>query len=66
MSIEKMLFKKMSIKKIRIITFFNIILVLVNLFTYRKFNFVFGMLCFTLIVNIYSCIFSNEKNEFKS
>lgn len=63
MSIEKMLFKKMSIKKIRIITIINIILILVNLVTYGRFNFVIGMLSFTLIVNIYSCIFSNEKKR---
>jgi len=65
-SIEKMLFKEMSVKKTRIITVINIIILLVDLFDYRKFNFISGVLCFTLIVNIHSCIFTNEKNRLKS
>ena len=52
-SIEKMLFKKRSIKKTRIITIINIILILVSLFTYGKFNFVIGILFFNLIINIH-------------
>ena len=56
----------MSVKKTRIITVINIIILLVDLFDYRKFNFISGVLCFTLIVNIHSCIFTNEKNRLKS
>ena len=61
-SIKKMLFKKMSIKKIRIITIINIILILVNLFHYGKFNFVIDMLFFILIINVHSCIFFNKES----
>ncbi len=62
MSIEKMLFKKRSIKTIRLITIINIILILVNLFTYEKFDFVIGVLFFNLIINIHSCILFNKEN----
>ena len=63
MSTDKMLFKKMTNKKIRILTISNIIILLLNWFTYRKFTYVIGVLCVTLIANIYVCIFFNEKNR---